>query len=103
MSLIAFTGLARTLLLAGLAAMVIGSLVNGLMPGRCLVAGFFTTTNFANPGRMNAPDFFNSLWATSVMVPRTVATSFFETPSPSLLVTASMNALLVMFFAMVGI
>src|SRR6185436_7070856 len=79
--------------------MVIGSLVNGLMPGRCLVAGFFTTTNFANPGRMNDPDFFSSLWPTSIMVSRTVATCFLETPSPSLFATASTNALLVMFFA----
>ena len=48
-SLIAFTGLALTALLAGLAANVSSCFVNGLMPLRAGRAGFFTTTNLAKP------------------------------------------------------
>ena len=48
-SLTAFTGLARTALLAGLAANFCFCLVNGLMPSRAGRAGFLTTTNLANP------------------------------------------------------
>ena len=63
-SLIAFTGRARTALLAGLAANFCFSFVKGLIPSRAGRAGFFTTTNFAKPGRTNVPLFFSSLWAT---------------------------------------
>jgi hypothetical protein len=48
-SLMALTGLARTPLLAGLAANFCFSLVNGLMPSRAGRAGFLTTTNLAKP------------------------------------------------------
>jgi hypothetical protein len=57
----ALIGRALTALLAGLAANVVGSLVNGLMPLRAGLAGFFTTMNFAKPGSTNTPFFFNSL------------------------------------------
>jgi hypothetical protein len=60
-SLMAFTGRARTVLLAGLAANVCSCFVKGLMPLRAGQAGFFTTTNFAKPGSMNRPFFLSSL------------------------------------------
>ena len=60
-SLIALTGLPRTVLLAGLAANFCFSFVNGLMPSRAGRAGFFTTTNFAKPWRTKTPIFFLSL------------------------------------------
>jgi hypothetical protein len=44
-SFAAFTGRAFSTLRAGFALKVIGSLVNGLMPWRSLVAGFLMTTN----------------------------------------------------------
>src|ERR1700742_1481835 len=50
-----FRGSTRTFLLAGLALNVIFSPVNGLMPSRALVAGFFTTFNFIKPGTVNRP------------------------------------------------
>src|ERR1700742_4895565 len=50
-----FKGSTRTFLLAGLALNVIFSPVNGLMPSRALVAGFFTTFNFMRPGSVNRP------------------------------------------------
>ncbi len=56
----ALIGRARTDLLAGLAAKVIGCLVNGLIPWRAFVAGRLTTRNFAKPGSVNTPDFFSS-------------------------------------------
>src|SRR6185437_8136788 len=52
-SLAALTGRARTIFRAGLALKIVGSFVNGLMPGRALVAGFLITTNLANPGTRN--------------------------------------------------
>ena len=60
-SLAAFTGRARTILRAGFALNIVGSLVNGLIPLRALVAAFFTTTNLAKPGTRNTPLFFSSL------------------------------------------
>src|SRR6267154_5093662 len=60
-SLTAFTGRALMSLRAGLALNTVGSLVNGLMPLRALVAGFFTTTNFAKPGSTKDPVFLSSL------------------------------------------
>jgi len=63
-SLTAFTGLAFTISRAGFAWDTVGSLVNGLMPLRALVAGFLTTTNFANPGTRNTPPFSSSLCPT---------------------------------------
>jgi hypothetical protein len=48
-SLTAFTGLARTALLAGFAANVCSCFVNGLMPLRAGRAGFLWTVNFARP------------------------------------------------------
>ena len=57
----AFTGRALTALLAGFAANVCFCLVNGLTPSRAGRAGFYTTTNFATPGRTKMPFFFSSL------------------------------------------
>src|ERR1700677_831313 len=82
-SLTAFTGRARTALLAGLAANVCSCLVNGLMPLRAGRAVFFTTTNFAKPCSTNVPVFFSSLWPTSTSVSMTVFTCLRETPSPT--------------------
>ena len=52
-SLRAFSGSTRTTLWAGLARIVIGSPVNGFVPGRDLVAGLRTTLSFRRPGTMN--------------------------------------------------
>src|SRR5262245_22000347 len=60
-SFAAFTGRALTIFRAGLALKTVGSFVNGLMPFRSLVAGFFMTTNLAKPGTTKAPFFFSSL------------------------------------------
>src|SRR6478672_5933781 len=49
------SGSARTLRLAGLALNIIFSPVNGLMPSRALVAGFFTTLSLSSPGSVNRP------------------------------------------------
>ena len=57
----ALTGRARTILRAGLALNIISAPVNGFLPMRALVAGFFTTTNLAKPGTTNTPVFFSSL------------------------------------------
>ena len=57
----AFTARAFTPLLAGLAANLCFSFVKGLMPSRAGRAGFFTTMNFAKPGRTKIPFFFSSL------------------------------------------
>jgi hypothetical protein len=59
--LAAFNGRALTIFRAGLALKIVGSLVNGLIPFRAFVAGFFTTTSFAKPGTTNAPVFLSSL------------------------------------------
>jgi hypothetical protein len=56
-----FTGLALTALLAGFAANLCFSLVNGLIPLRAGLAGFFTTSNFAKPWSTKMPFFFSSL------------------------------------------
>src|ERR1019366_10544524 len=58
-SLAAFTGRALMIFRAGFALNIVGSFVNGLMPLRSFVAGFFITTNFANPGTRKAPDFLS--------------------------------------------
>ena len=60
-SLIALMGRARTDLLAGLALKTIGSPVKGFLPSRSLVAGFFTTRNFAKPGTVKMPFRLSSL------------------------------------------
>ena len=60
-SFAAFTGRALTIFRAGLALNTVGSLVNGLMPSRSLVAGFLMTTNFAKPGTTKVPVFLSSL------------------------------------------
>jgi hypothetical protein len=52
-SLRAFSGSARTTLWAGFARIVIGSPVNGFVPGRALVASLRTTLSFRRPGTMN--------------------------------------------------
>ena len=52
-SLRPFSGSARTTLRAGLAWIVIGSPVNGFVPGRALVAGLRTTLSFRSPGTTN--------------------------------------------------
>jgi hypothetical protein len=54
-SFAAFTGRARMIFRAGLALNTVGSFVNGLMPFRSLVAGFFMTTNLAKPGTTPTP------------------------------------------------
>ena len=59
-SFAAFTGRTLSILRAGFALNTVGSLVNGLMPWRSLVAGFLTTMNLAKPGSRNSPDFFIS-------------------------------------------
>src|SRR5262249_816861 len=60
-SFAALTGLARTILRAGLALNIISSPLNGLVPFRALVAGFLITTNFAKPGTRKTPLFLSSL------------------------------------------
>src|SRR6185312_10072123 len=74
-SFAALTGLARTILRAGLALNIISSPVKGLVPLRALVAGFLTTTNLAKPGTRNSPFFLSSLWPTSTKVSMTFLTS----------------------------
>src|SRR5208283_177479 len=54
-SLAAFTGRPLTTLRAGFALKTVGSLVNGVMPLRSLVAGFLTTTMRTSPGTMKMP------------------------------------------------
>ena len=54
-------GRAFTALLAGFAAKVVGSFVNGLIPLRAGRAGFLMTTNLAKPGTTKAPLFLSSL------------------------------------------
>ena len=48
-------GLIFTIVLAGFAANVVGSLVNGLIPLRALVAGFLMVTILAIPGNTTQP------------------------------------------------
>src|SRR6476646_4408917 len=60
-SFAAFTGRTLSILRAGFALKTVGSLVNGLMPVRSLVAGFLMTMNLAKPGSRNSPLFFISL------------------------------------------
>jgi len=60
-SFAALTGRTLRIFLAGFALNTVGSLVNGLMPVRSLVAGFLTTMNLAKPGSRNSPLFFISL------------------------------------------
>src|SRR5262249_57232988 len=55
MSLRLLSGCALTTLRAGLALIMVGSLVNGLMPGRALVAGLWTRLSFNRPGTLNVP------------------------------------------------
>src|SRR5580704_12100899 len=93
-SLMALTGLARTALLAGFAANLCFSFVNGLMPSRAGRAGFFTTTNFAKPGRTKTPFFLSSLCPTVTSVSTTVFTCLREISSPPIAsVTACRTAL----------
>src|SRR5579883_2120721 len=87
-SLTAFTGRARTALLAGFAANICFSLVKGLMPSRAGRAGFFTTTNFAKPGRTKMPFFLSSLWPTATRVSTTCLTCLRDTSSPMASATA---------------
>src|SRR5581483_9682587 len=61
-SLRTLSGRARTMLRAGLALIVIGSLVNGLMPGRALVAGLWTSFSLIRPGMVNWPGPFLFSW-----------------------------------------
>src|SRR5260370_38800204 len=60
-SFAAFTGRALMIFRAGLALNTVGSLVNGLMPARSLLAGFFVPTNFARSGNLSAPAFVGCL------------------------------------------
>src|SRR5207244_2124742 len=62
-SLRAFRGMALTTLRAGFALIVIGSLVNGLIPCLALVAGRRTTLSLSRPGTVNRPGpFLLSSW-----------------------------------------
>ncbi len=56
----AFTGRMRTFFEAGFALKVIFSPVNGLMPSRAFVAGFFTRRIFARPGSVATPFCFTN-------------------------------------------
>src|SRR5215831_18797279 len=55
MALSGLSAAMRTFLLAGLALNIIFSPVKGLIPSRALVAGFFTTLNLHNPGKVKRP------------------------------------------------
>src|SRR5579884_3910056 len=68
------------ILRAGFALKTVGSLVNGLIPLRALVAGFLMTTNLAMPGTRKAPAFFSSLWPISASDSITVLTSLRDNP-----------------------
>ena len=92
------SGRTRTTFRAGLALMVIGSFVKGLIPWRCGVAGFFATTNFANPGSTNRPFFLSSRWPMSVSDSNTDLTCLRVVPSPTASVTACRRALLLRLF-----
>ena len=50
-----FSGRMRTFFEAGFALKIIFSPVNGLVPSRSFVAGFFTTFSFMRPGTVNSP------------------------------------------------
>src|SRR5262249_23996608 len=97
-SLIALMGRARTALLAGFAANVIGSLVKGLMPWRALVAGRFTTRHLAKPGSVNTPDFFISRSPTVITASRTAFTCLRLSSSPIVSVIAWIRLLLLIVF-----
>src|SRR5260370_5066603 len=64
-SLAAFTGRALMIFRAGFALNIVGSFVKGLMPFLAFVAGFFVTTNLANPGGKKDPAFLWSFLALS--------------------------------------
>jgi hypothetical protein len=74
-SLIPLRSRALTTLLAGFASNLIGAFVNGLTPSCAGVAGFSTTTNFANPGNRNVPAVLSSAWPTSASASNTCLTS----------------------------
>jgi hypothetical protein len=65
-----------------LAWIVIGSPVNGFVPGRALVAGLRTTLSFRRPGRTNWPRPFlpSSLAISAPRAEKTAATSFLPRP-----------------------
>src|SRR5215469_6006002 len=68
------------------------------MPSRAGRAGFFTTTNFAKPGRTNTPFFFSSLWPTSTSASTTCFTCLRVISSPTLSATALRISLFEMDF-----
>src|SRR5664279_1526125 len=73
-SLAALTARALTTLRAGLALKTVSRPVNGLMPLRSLVAGFFTTNMRQRPGTTKRAFFFSSMWpivATDSRIPLT--------------------------------
>jgi hypothetical protein len=76
------TGTTRTTFLAGLALIVIGSPVNGFLPGFALVAGFRTTLSFSRPGMTNWPGPFlpSSLPISSPSAAKTPAICFLPRP-----------------------
>src|SRR6266481_627795 len=88
-SLATFNGDALTVLLAGLAANSIGSLVNGLMPLRASVAGLLTTDIFTKPGITNSPDSLSSLYPTVVRCSSTLFTSPFDSWAASEIASTS--------------
>merc|ERR1719238_70154 len=71
-----FIGRARTVLEAGLALKVHGSLVKGFTPLRAAVAGFFFSLRFRAPASLNWPFFLSSPAATSTRPSTTALTSF---------------------------
>ncbi len=81
-SLSAFRGIALTTLRAGLALIVIGSPVNGLVPFFSLVAGLCTTLSFRRPGMINRPGPFlpSSLPINSPSEAKTTAICFLLSP-----------------------
>src|SRR5687768_11622212 len=77
--------MALTTLRAGLALIVIASLVNGLMPGRALVAGLRMTLSLTRPGMLKTPRPFLPR-SFLIMSPRTSITEeicFLLSPVPS--------------------
>ena len=78
-----------TCLEAGFALNIISSPVNGLMPLRALVAGFFLTIILAMPGMVKVPCFLRLAPTMPCMHSKTFATSFLEISTVSAIVAKS--------------
>src|SRR5262249_25504746 len=81
-SLSALSGRAFTTFRAGFALIMIGSLVNGLMPGFALVAGLRTTLSLSRPGIWKWPGPFlpSSRLIRSLSAENTLEICFFDRP-----------------------